>query len=83
MSIRNFCVAATLCAGLAAIGVAQAAVQVSKWPDDVPCDAISREADGSYTLNVAITLVNGDIIPAGLNFQTTDEYSVWTTKCGG
>ena len=24
-------------------------IQVKKWPDDVPCDAVKKNADGSYT----------------------------------
>jgi len=24
-------------------------IQVKKWPDDVPCDAVKKNPDGSYT----------------------------------
>ena len=82
MHIRNLCAAVALCGGIATFGVAQAQVQVSKWPDDVPCDAISNNGDGTYTLLVPVTLSNGTIIPAGTTVPTDGEYGVWVTKCG-
>jgi len=63
-------------------GAAQAAVEVTRWPDDVPCSAIVKNEDGSYTLTSPVTLSNGEIVPAGTTYSTDDEYHVWVTKCG-
>lgn len=82
MRTRNISFAVLLGLGMTMIGTARADVQVTLWPADVPCNAISKNPDGSYTLISPVTLVNGDVIPAGTTFQTTDEYSVWVDKCG-
>ena len=83
MRIRNLWAAATLCGGIITFGIAQATVlRISKWPDDVPCTAISKNPDGSYTLRTSITLSDGGMIASGFTVPTTGEYQVWATKCG-
>jgi hypothetical protein len=82
MRIRHLWAVATLCGGIAAFGVAHAqAISVNTWPNDVPCSAISKNQDGSYTLRVPIT-VGDNTMPAGFIYPNTGEYSVWDQKCG-
>lgn len=82
MHIRNLCAVAILCGGIATAGAARADVQVNRWPADVPCDVLSKNEDGTYTLLTAVTLSNGEVIPSGTTFPTLDEYQVWVSKCG-
>jgi hypothetical protein len=81
MRIRNLCAVAALCGGLVTLGTAQAAVQVTDWPANVPCTAIGRNVDGSYTLLTDVALPDGAIFAAGMTFPAGGEYDVWAT-CG-
>ena len=80
MRIRQLCAVAALCVGSVTLGTAEAAVQVSVWPSGVPCSAIGKNPDGSYTLLTSVTLSNGEVFAAGTTFQPGGEYDVWA-KC--
>jgi hypothetical protein len=85
MRIRNFWAVATLCGGIAAVSSAQAQqIQVNKWPDDMPCSALQKNGDGSYTLLQPVTFGNDTDNPlaVGTTLPNTGEYSIWATKCG-
>jgi hypothetical protein len=87
MRIRNLWAVATLCSGIATFSSAQAAdeLSVNKWPDEVPCSALQKNDDGTYTL-LRPVIVGGDTdypMTAGNTFGTTAEYHIWAVNCGG
>jgi len=86
MRVRNLLAAGTVLAGLAGLCSARADdLQVNKWPDDVPCSALTNNNDGTYTLQQNVVFGSDDqayTITAGNVFSTTDEYKVWADKCG-
>ena len=57
-------------------------IQVKKWPDDVPCDAVKKNPDGSYTqtkdLMMGINLMSGNTFG-----KNTPEVRAWDKKCIG
>ena len=86
MRIRNLLTVATLCFGIAAVGATQAAaLSVNKWPDDVPCSALQKNDDDTFTLLEAVVMGNDTDYPmaAGNTFPTDGEYHVWAVNCGG
>jgi hypothetical protein len=85
MRIRNLWAVATFCGVIVAFGSAQAQqIQVTVWPDDVPCSALQKNPDDTYTLLQDIFFGNDLTYPMlnGSIFPTTSEYQVWVTKCG-
>ncbi len=85
MRIRNLWAIATLCGGVAALSSAQAeGIHVNKWPDDVPCSAIKKNPDGSYTLLQTVFFGSDTTYPmrSGNTFSPTSEYRNWVVKCG-
>ena len=78
MPVRKLLAAAAVGGGMAAAGMAQAAV--ANWPGDVPCSAIAVNADGSYTLVTDVALINGQTFSYGTTFPAGGEYDVWA-KC--
>ena len=57
-------------------------IQVKKWPDDVPCDAVKKNADGSYTQLKELML--GAMRMSKNTFgKDTAEARAWDRKCKG
>ena len=57
-------------------------IHVKKWPVDVPCDAVTRNADGSYTQQK--DLMMGTMpTPKKTYGKDTAEARAWDQKCGG
>ena len=55
--------------------------QVKKWPDDVPCDAVKKNPDGSYTQ--LIDLMMGSMpMPTKTYTRDSAETRSWERKCG-
>jgi hypothetical protein len=82
MRIHNLWAVATLCGGIATSGIAHADdISINVWPDEVPCSAISKNPDNSYTLLVPIN-VGDQTMPDGSIWPNTGEYTVWVQKCG-
>jgi hypothetical protein len=46
---------AVFLAGLPAAVQAQQPINVEKWPDDVPCEILKKDADGTYEITVPWT----------------------------
>jgi hypothetical protein len=60
---------------------AAADINVTRWPDEVPCDAIKRSADGAWVLTT--TVIQGPILrKSGETFRETRVRNYWDTKCG-
>jgi hypothetical protein len=57
-------------------------IQVKKWPVDVPCDPVSRNADGSYTQQKNLMMGTMPML-AKTYARGTAEARVWDQKCGG
>jgi hypothetical protein len=68
------------------LGVAPAAAQtpplnVETWPDDVPCDVLKKNLDGSYLITVPITRFF--TTHNSMQFKNTRETRYWDQKCKG
>lgn len=61
------------------IGWAQEPVRINKWPDDVPCDVIHRNPDGSWVQTKSV--LRGATIIGGNTLRNTPETVVWDKKC--
>ena len=60
---------------------ANADLTVKRWPDDVPCSAITKSADGGWVLNS--TIVQGPITrKSGEVFKEARVVRFWDGKCG-
>jgi hypothetical protein len=57
------------------------AINVDKWPDDVPCDALRKNADGSYDVTKPITRFF--VTHTGITHENTRETRYWDQKCKG
>jgi hypothetical protein len=56
-------------------------IKVNKWPADVPCDAVKRNPDGSYTQQK--DLMMGTMpMPKKTYNKDTAEVRAWDQKCG-
>jgi hypothetical protein len=60
---------------------AQQPINIEKWPDDVPCDALKKGADGSYEMTVP--WVRFYSIHTGGKWKNTRETAYWNQKCKG
>jgi hypothetical protein len=57
-------------------------IKVNKWPVDVPCDVVKRNADGSYTQQK--DLMMGTMpMPKKTYNKDMAEARAWDQKCGG
>jgi hypothetical protein len=60
---------------------AHADIAIKRWPDDVPCDAIKRSANGSWALTT--TVIQGPITrKPGEIFSDRPVTRYWDNKCG-
>jgi len=57
-------------------------IQVKKWPADVPCDAVKRNADGSYAQQKEL-MMGTMPMPAKTYAKNTAEARAWDQKCSG
>jgi hypothetical protein len=57
------------------------AINVEKWPDDVPCDALRKNPDGSYDVTKPITRFF--VTHTGMTYKNTRETKYWDQKCKG
>jgi hypothetical protein len=57
------------------------AINVEKWPDDVPCDALRKNPDGSYDVTKPITRFF--VTHTGMTYKNTREAKYWDQKCKG
>lgn len=57
------------------------AINVEKWPDDVPCDVLKKNPDGSYEVTVPITRFF--VTHSSLKYKNTRETRYWDQKCKG
>lgn len=57
------------------------AVVVSHWPNDVPCSALVKNADGSWTVGKVILLPRNTSV-GNNTFKNTPETSIFERKCG-
>ena len=57
-------------------------IQVKKWPDDVSCDAVKKNPDGSYTQTKDLMMGN---MRMSINTfgKDTAEVRAWDQKCVG
>ena len=60
---------------------AQQPINIETWPDDVPCDKLKKNSDGSYTMTVP--WVRFFTVHAGGNWKNTRETRYWDQKCKG
>jgi hypothetical protein len=59
-----------------------AQTNIKKWPDDVPCDAVKKNPDGSYTQ--LIDLMMGSMpMPKKTYGKDSAETRSWDSKCAG
>ena len=47
------------------------AINVEKWPDDVPCDVLRKNPDGSYDVTKPITCFF--VTHTGMTYKNTSE----------
>jgi len=57
------------------------AINVEKWPDDVPCDALRKNPDGSYDVTKPITRFF--VTHTGMTYKNTRETKYWDQECKG
>jgi hypothetical protein len=60
---------------------AQTPINVETWPDDVPCDVLKKNPDGSYLITVPITRFF--TTHTSMQFKNTRETRYWDQKCKG
>lgn len=60
---------------------AQAPINVETWPDDVPCNVLKKNPDGSYEVTVPITRFY--VTHTGMKYKNTRETRYWDRKCKG
>jgi hypothetical protein len=59
-------------------------LRIEKWPDGVPCNAIHRNPDGSFTQEKGITLSFRNLRMSDNTFAAeTAEARLWAAKCNG
>jgi len=55
-------------------------IQVKKWPDDVPCDAVKKNPDGSYTQTKDL-MMGRMRMEQNTYAKDTTEARAWDRKC--
>jgi hypothetical protein len=59
----------------------QTPINVETWPDDVPCDVLKKNPDGSYLVTVPVTRFF--VTHNSMQFKNTRETRYWDQKCKG
>jgi len=82
MLARKIAIGAIFCVCVLAIaGTARAQeIKINKWPDDVPCDALKKNPDGSWTLTKVIIVGNARI--ENVTTGSGRDVQIWDQKCG-
>ena len=57
-------------------------IQVKKWPDDVPCDAVKKTRDGSYTQTKDLMMGTARMEKNTFG-KGTSAARAWDRKCSG
>lgn len=57
-------------------------VNVKRWPDDMPCDAVKKNPDGSYTQTKDV-MMGSMPMPKKTYGKGTPEARAWDRKCAG
>ena len=60
---------------------AEEPINIEKWPDDVPCDKLKKNADGSYEMTVPWARFY--TIHTSGKWKNTRETAYWDRKCNG
>jgi hypothetical protein len=79
--MRKLMIAAALCSIVWSVAQAEE-LKINKWPDDVPCDAIRKNPDGSYTQIKDIVLPGNKRISGNI-LKDSGETRLWDQKCAG
>ena len=66
---------------LAGPALADAPINIEKWPDDVPCDKLKKNADGSYEMTVPWARFYQ--VHRGGRWKNTRETAYWDKHCAG
>jgi hypothetical protein len=75
-------IAAALCLPVLCLAAqAEPPINIEKWPDDVPCDKLKKNADGSYEMTVPWARYYQ--VHTGGKWKNTRETSYWDQKCKG
>ena len=56
-------------------------INIEKWPDDVPCDKLKKNDDGSYEMTVP--WIRFLTVHTGGRWKNTRETAFWDQKCKG
>jgi hypothetical protein len=59
--------------------LAEEPINIEKWPDDVPCDKLKKNADGSYEMTVPWARFY--TIHTSGKWKNTRETAYWDQKC--
>jgi hypothetical protein len=59
-----------------------AQTSIKTWPDDVPCDAVKKNPDGSYTQLIDLMMGNMPM-PKKTYGKGSAETRAWDSKCTG
>jgi hypothetical protein len=79
-SAASFATAAFLI-GASVTVQAQQPINVEKWPDDVPCEVLKKDPDGTYEITVPWTRFFQT--HTGTKYRNTRETKYWDQKCKG
>jgi hypothetical protein len=74
-------IAALVLATLCPAARAEEPINIENWPDDVPCDKLKKNADGSYEMTVPWTRFFQ--VHSGGKWKNTRETHYWDEKCKG
>ena len=82
MSLSRFVIALFVAVSLGiGTAAAQTPINVETWPDDVPCDVLKKNPDGSYLVTVPVTRFF--VTHNSMQFKNTRETRYWDQKCKG
>jgi len=68
--------------GLNNSGLRAQDLNVKKWPDDVPCDAVKKNPDGSYS-QLKDLMMGSMPMPKKTYTKDSAETRSWDRKCAG
>jgi hypothetical protein len=73
--------AAVFLTAFSAAAQTPAPINVETWPDDVPCDVLKKDPDGTYEVTVPITRFF--VTHTSMKYRNTRETRYWDQKCKG